>query len=112
MFQFFIDVVMPVFIVVFAWWIVYLHSLIRAGLVELQLQTENEDNILGIYAERVGNQVLVYDIKTHKFLTQVKTQEELFEYFQTHEYYSTLNVIAGEDNLIEVFGLGEESANV
>lgn len=104
---FFIDVIMPVLIVMFSWWIVYIYSLIRVKLVEIELyeqSLENESEVLGIYVERVGNQVLVYNLKTNRFLTQVKTKDELFQFFQDHDYYSTLNVVIGEDNMNEVFG--------
>lgn len=98
-----LDIVIPVFIVILAWFITNSILFVKMRLKELSKEQKNESDIIYINVERIEDKyIFVYDLQTSKFLVQVKTYNEMIEFFQTNYPYN--NVIAAVENIEEIFG--------
>lgn len=102
-----LDVVVPIFITILAWFITNailftIDGYKRGEFNQIHSEDEKPEEIY-LKIELVDNKyILVYNLQTNEFLVQVKTYEEMQQFFKDNYPYH--NVIASVDNVEEIFG--------
>lgn len=102
-----LDTIVPIFITILAWFItnliLFMIDAYKAGDFVEHQEEQYKPGEIYLKIELVDNKyILVYNLQTNEFLVQVKTYEEMQQFFK--DYYPYHNVIASVENVEEIFG--------